>query len=253
MPANGRKRKRLFVRGLEEVLTEQAAAGEPFDPDRATDALAARIGGVRLRPEHDDVPLPFAKPSGFVTPHVPPGPLTARRRATLLDQINAKRPELRRAAVSLLGAKLDDPRISDAIRTASVEDADPYVRGLALMCLGVQTNDSAESLVAGAERLIEEAPLVKPHTRASDLAWEAAAYGILGAAAAAVRARRFEMAGVLRRLTDLLDPSPSFDGSDAPGRRRSALMSIVHDLEGGINEGAGWQAGELTSVVKIDT
>ena len=186
---------------------------------------------MRITFERQHIMAPFPEPDGFVFPLVPPRRPTARRRTTLLEQLGAPRPEKRRMAVMILGGLMDDPAVSDAIRASSSEDPDPYVRGLALMCLGVATSESVESLIVGAQRLVAEAPAEKRGSRASDLAWEAAGYGILGAVSAAVRTGRTDMAGELRRITELLDATPSSDWRDSPGRRQSAVMLILADLE----------------------
>jgi hypothetical protein len=204
-------------------VAEQTADGRQLDPERVTDAFAARVGGHRIVVEPHYLPLPFEAPDGFLVPRVPRRRPTAGKQATLLERLTAKRPESRRLAVMSLGAFMDDPAISESIQMSSVDDPDAYVRGLALMCLGVTTSDSVESLMAGAQRLLAEAPGATGAWWASNLAWEAASYGLLGAVAAAVRARRPETAGTLRDLTDALDPRES--------TRRDALLKILADLE----------------------
>lgn len=217
------ERQRQLIEALKAVVAEQTADGRQLDPERVTDEFAARVGGHRIVVEPHYVPLPFEAPDGFLIPRVPHRRPTAGKQATLLERLTAKRPESRRLAVMSLGALMDDPAISGSIQLSSVHDPDAYVRGLALMCLGVTTSDSVESLMAGAQRLVAEAPEATGVWWASDLAWEAASYGLLGVVAAAVRARRPEMVGRLRDLTGALDPRES--------RRRDALLKILADLE----------------------
>lgn len=221
----GAQRKRELVALLEQIAAGQALDG-PIDAERLTDELLTRTAMVRV-PAPTHVPLPFAKPEGFVLPVVWQRRPTERRLGRLRDQLAAKRPETRRATILMFGGLASDSVVGELIRSASELDPDPYCRGLAIMCLGLAASDPPETLLAGAERLVTEAGTRELISKSWDLAWEAAAYGVLGALAAAVRAGGHDLDGQLRQVTERLDPSPTSEGSDAPGRRRAALLEVL--------------------------
>lgn len=231
-PMTGSDRKREFIDALRGVVEEKGAQEEPLSVDEVIASVSDRMGTTIRRStfEPAQVAAPFPAPDGFHYPIVPPRPPTARQRAALIAKLAAPRPETRRMAVELLGRTMDDPLVRDAIRTASTEDPDPVVRGSSLLCLGLAGFDP-EGLIAGARRLIREAPEEKRGTRASDMAWDGAGEGVLGALLAAVGSRRRDLAEPIRGLAELLDPRQAADFSNAPLRRRNSLLKVITEFE----------------------
>jgi hypothetical protein len=230
-PANQRKGK--FIETLKHVVEGRAGRGASLDPDELLVEVGARMGTVLVRStfEHERVSAPFPQPDGFMYPPVPPRRMTARRRDTLVSQLGAKRAETRRLAVHSLGRALDDATVVAALRTASQEDPDPYVRGESLMCLGLTDSEAVEPLLADALRLASDVSETDPGTPSNDLAREGAAYGVLGALLAATRDGRRDLAPVLRSLAESLDPRPTVDHSNLPSRQRRVLIELVADLD----------------------
>lgn len=227
------QRKADFIEALKGAVEEHAARGKPLDDDGVLEQVGRKmgVGLVRSTFEPERVPAPFPEPDGFLYPLVPPRRMTARRRDTLISQLTAKRPETRRMAVLLLGRLLDDATVVAALRSASQEDLDPYVRGQSLMCLGLTTTEAVEPQLAAAQRLAQQAFETKPGTRAKDLAREGAAYGILGALLAAARDGRRDLAPLLQLLAESLDSRLTSDHSNAPFRQRQALLDLIADLD----------------------
>ncbi len=229
-----RPRKSDFVKVLKDVIEDRSAGGEPLDSDATLEAVADRMGVLLVRSSFvpEVVAGPFPAPDGFHFPLVSPRRATARRKATLIAQLQAKRPEARRMAVELLGRSMEDPLVVDAIRATSTDDPDPYVRGECLILLGLLTADSADTLLAGARRLVDEAPLVKSGRWASDMAREGAAEGIFGALLGAVRAQRQDLATELRALSESLDMRVTSHHSSLPARQRASLLKLLDEWVG---------------------
>lgn len=230
----GPPRKADFVKALRDVVAERASRGETHESDAIVDAVADRLGVglVRSALEPQGVAGPFSAPDGFHYPLVLPRRATARRKATLIAQLRAKRPEARRMAVVFLGRSMEDPLVVAAIRAASTTDPDPYVRGECLVLLGLLTADSVDTLLAGARRLVREVSLVKAGTRASDVAREGAAQGIFGALLGAVRVQRRDLAAELRAMALSLDTRMTSDHSTLPARQRASLLGLIDDWVG---------------------
>lgn len=229
-----RPRKADFVKALQDVVAERASRGETYDPDATLDAAADRMGVRLMRStfEPQGVAGPFPAPDGFHYPLVLPRRATARRKATLISQLEVKRPEARRMAVAFLGRSMEDPLVVAAIWAASVDDPDPYVRGECLTLLGLSTAEAPDTLLAGARHLVGELPLVNAGTRASDLARDGAARGIFGALLGAVRAQRHDLAAELRALTLSLATAMTSDHSTLPARQRASLLKVIDEWVG---------------------
>jgi hypothetical protein len=130
-------------------------------------------------------------------------------------------------AVELLGRSMEDALVVGGLRSASANDPDPYVRGSCLVLLGLATTEAADSLLAGARRLVGELPLVRAGTRAFDVAREGAAQGIFGALLGALRAQRHELGAEPRGLAESLDTRMTTDHSTLPARQRASLLKLI--------------------------
>ena len=224
-----------IVQALQDVVARRAAEDEALDVDAILDDMGRELGTVFVRStyEPERVASPFAAPDGFHFPWVRPRRMTRRRRDTLIAQLaGAGRREDRRLAVSFLGSALDDPEAVAALRAASRDDPDPYVRGESLMCLGLSGAEPVENLVDGAQRLVREASQMKTGTTAYDVAREGAAYAIMGALLAATREGRADLAEGLAVAAGSLGTQMTVDHSSLPARQRRALLRQIAVLGG---------------------
>lgn len=225
--------KREFIEALKGAIEERAAGDGARDADAVLDDVGTRMGVTLVRSTYEPphVPAPIPEPDGFIYPIVPLRRMTARRRTTLISQLEAKRPETRRMAVAFLGRMLDDPVALDALKAASLGDPDPCVRGESMMCLGLATSGTVDAILDSALQLAREAIQVPAGTKGFDIARQGAAYGILGALLAAFRDARPGVAPILRSSVESLDPRPTSGHSNLPLRQRRSLLTLIAALE----------------------
>lgn len=230
-----------FIRALTGAVERRGEAGLPLDPDAVLDDVGRDLGVVLVSAtfEQERVAAPFPEPPGFIFPRKRPRRMTARRRDTLVAQLaTGKRAETRRSAVLMLGSSLGDPAVIEALRAAASGDRDPYVRGEALMCLGLAGTEPAAWVLAAAEALAAEAASLPRSSDAYDLAREAEAYGLLGAVVAATRDGRGDLAAALRSATESIGTEMTLDHSTLPARQRRELLALIGSLPASGRAGA---------------
>ena len=199
-----------------------------MNPGVIADEVAQRLGGRRIENSWQVLPLPFPEPQGFVLPPQTERRPSSRQRDAILRRLADPRPETRRVALLAIAGLIDDATVEEAVRQRGA-DPDPYVRGLTLFWRGVALDDEVEDLIAEAELLTATAHSTKAGTWESVLAWEAAAYAVLGTLAASVRGDRRDVAPTVLTLIDALrrEPDQGRWQTDGSTTRPASLHEIA--------------------------